>query len=81
MERELTFGEKLVGLNFNPSNDVKVQRAKVICAELADLLYNEQCHRESDNGNTLQSVPIYNTAIGAILHAQMDVVKFITLKY
>lgn len=39
--RELSFGERLVGLTFNPSNDPKVQRAKEICAELADLLYND----------------------------------------
>jgi hypothetical protein len=40
--RELTFGEKLVGLNFNPSNDDKVSKAKRLCAELADLLYEDQ---------------------------------------
>ena len=27
-QREMTFGEKLVGLTFNPSNDDKVGKAK-----------------------------------------------------
>jgi hypothetical protein len=40
-EREMTFGEKLVGLTFNPSGDAKVQRAKELCAELADLVRND----------------------------------------
>ena len=37
--RELTFGEKLVGLTFNPSGDEKVLKAKQLCAELADLMH------------------------------------------
>ena len=36
--RELTFGEKAVGLSFNPSGDERVNRAKTICAELIDML-------------------------------------------
>ena len=76
--REMTFGEKLVGLNFNPSNDDKVGKAKRLCADLADLLNDEY-----NNGNEtthLQNT-LYNHAIGEILNAQMNVVKVITLKY
>jgi hypothetical protein len=43
--RGLTFGEKLVGLNFNPSSNLKVQRVKELCAELADIL--EESKEES----------------------------------
>jgi len=30
----MTFGQQLVGLTFNPSGDEKVNRAKILCAEL-----------------------------------------------
>lgn len=80
MEKEAsysqTFGELLVGLTFNPSGNPKVQRAKEICAELADLVYVTHLNRlESDFGNTL-----YNHTIGEILNAQMNVVKILTLE-
>ena len=75
--RGMTFGEKLVGLNFNPSNDDKVGKAKQLCAELADLL--------SDDYNQNETTPfkdrLYNHTIGEILNAQMNVVKVLTLKY
>ena len=75
--REFTFGEKLVGLTFNPSNDDKVSKAKQLCAELADLL-NEECrYRESSRLGAL----LENNAYAEILNAQMNVVKVLTLKY
>jgi hypothetical protein len=75
--REMTFGEKLVGLNFNPSNDDKVSKAKQLCAELADLL-----HDDSENSETthLKSI-LEKNAYCEILNAQMNVVKVLTLKY
>ena len=77
--RELTFGEKLVGLNFNPSGDYKVNRAKKLCAELADLLYEDR-YGGSGRGGELNAL-LYSQAIGEILNAQMNVVKVLTLKY
>ena len=75
--RQLTFGEQLVGLNFNPSNDDAVSKAKKLCADLADLLCAEiQGREQSLLGNQL-----YNHAIGEILNAQMNVVRVLTLKY
>jgi hypothetical protein len=76
--RELTFGEKLVGLTFNPSGDDKVQRAKELCAELADLIYKDYDNKEevSDFYDYL-----YEHTIGEILNAQMNVVKLLTFKY
>lgn len=79
----LTFGQQLVGLTFNPSGDPKVQRAKELCAELADLL-NEAKNEKTDNGNMVTSQlysQLYNHTIGEILNAQMNVVKVLTLKY
>ena len=72
-----TFGQQLVGITFNPSNDPKVQRVKELCAELADLLQeNYQKTPLGYLGRTL-----HEHAIGEILNAQMNVVKVLTLKY
>ena len=76
-QREMTFGEKLVGLTFNPSGDEKVHRAKELCAELADLL--------NDNADPNIERPLcrllFDKTIGNILDAQMNVVKVLTFKY
>lgn len=76
-EMQLTFGEKLVGLTFNPSNDDKVSRAKKLCAELMDLVNEGRGNREATQ---LESY-LYPHTIGEILNAQMNVVKLLTLKY
>lgn len=76
-EQSFSFGQKLVGLTFNPSGDLKVQRAKELCAELADLL---QDHMSSKESWPLEQ-QLYNHTIGEILNAQMNVVKVLTLKY
>lgn len=83
--RPMTFGEKLVGLTFNPSGDAKVQRAKELCAELADLLQeNREDRFEKINNGSMMASSLYSTlydhAIGEILNAQMNVVKVLTLK-
>lgn len=76
--RPMTFGERLVGLTFNPSNDDKVSKAKRLCADLADLL-----HDDFHDGNEVTQIKssLYEHAIGEILNAQMNVVKVLTLKY
>lgn len=76
--REMTFGEKLVGLTFNPSGDDNVGRAKQLCAELADLLHN---HVNRPSERSALENQLHNHAIGEILNAQMNVVKVLTLKY
>jgi len=78
-QRQMTFGEKLVGLTFNPSGDDKVGKAKRLCADLADLLHYEM-YRGQGEITELQS-RLYAHAIGEILNAQMNVVKVLTLKY
>ena len=75
--RELTFGEKLVGLTFNPSGDANVNRAKELCAELADLL-NQNADPNSDRPLCRL---LFDKAIGDILDAQMNVVKVLTFQY
>lgn len=79
---ELSFGEKLVGLNFNPSNDDKVSKAKMLCAELADLANDALINREESQLYTERiRHSLFNHTIGEILNAQMNVVKLLTLKY
>lgn len=73
----LTFGQQLVGLDFNPSNDDKVGKAKRLCADLADLLYNDH---KGEGASDLYD-DLYHHAVGEILNAQMNVVKVLTLKY
>lgn len=75
--RPMTFGEKLVGISFNPSNDYRVDKAKQLCAELADLLndHNELIEKSQD------SQRLFSHAVGEILNAQMNVVKVLTYKY
>jgi len=81
--REMTFGERLVGLTFNPSGDLKVQKAKELCAELADLLVNHlnnDDNKLSTSNDDLLRKRLAEHALGEILNAQMNVVKVLTLK-
>jgi hypothetical protein len=73
----LTFGEKLVGLTFNPSNDDSVSKAKRLCADLADLLMEDFKLTERSEFKE----KLFHHAVGEILNAQMNVVKVLTLKY
>jgi len=73
----LTFGQKLVGINFNPSADDKAGKAKQLCADLMDLVNAEREGRETTQLESL----LYQHTVGEILNAQMNVVKLLTLKY
>ena len=74
----LTFGQQLVGLTFNPSGNPKVQRAKELCAELADLLND---HHNDNQQATMFTQRLFIHAVGEILNAQMNVVKVLTFNY
>lgn len=76
--REMTFGEKLVSLSFNPSGNEKVNKIKTLCAELTDILYDDI---PEDGERTYLQDQLFNKAIFNILDAQMTSVKLITLKY
>lgn len=79
MQQPLSFGEKLVGKTFNPSNDDKVAKAKQLCADLADLVHDHDATLNRDR--TMLDGILYEHTIGEILNAQMNVVKLLTLKY
>ena len=74
---ELSYGQKLVGITFNPSQDGKVQRAKELCAQLADLV--EDCKKNQEQSD-LDDL-LKNGAIQRILDAQMWAVKYITNRH
>ena len=71
-----TFGELLVGLEFNPSGDPDVHRVKELAAEMAEILKRRY---ESDQRGPVKSL-LFDHAVGEILNAQMTVVKVITMK-
>lgn len=74
----LTYGQMFVGINFNPSNDDKVAKAKQLCADLTDLLiYNVGDVKELSR----MKERMLQHALGEILNAQMNVVKVLTFNY
>jgi hypothetical protein len=75
----LTFGEKLVGIEFNPENIEKVDKVKQLYAEIANILHDDR--QSADKNNTSLSEQVYNHAIGELLNSQMSTVKYITFKY
>ena len=72
--RELTFGEKAVGLNFNPSNDPTVQKLKELYAAIIDI-----CHGGSMT-NIDGQARLYSIAITEAQGACMWSVKSATWK-
>lgn len=82
-QRELTAGEKAVGLNFNPSNDQKVQELKELFAKAFDIVEQSvDVNREEDRNHSLaRSKKMRDGALENIITAQMWAVKVVTLKY
>lgn len=82
VKRELTFGEKAVGLTFNPSGDEKVNKAKQLMADALDLLKESEAEK-TDNGNAIvswESNVLRTEAFNSVVRAQMSLVKYITWK-
>ena len=81
-QQELTFGQKAVGLLFNPSGEDNVTKAKQLMAEAIDLL--EKDHAEKTNngaGSITWFRHLFKTnAFNAIIAAQMTLVKYLTWK-
>ena len=74
-KKELTFGQKAVGLNFNPSNDDNVGQAKQKFADVLDSIGDPTT--DTERRSYLFNV-IRTSAINTTMLAQMAVVKFIT---
>lgn len=77
IDRELTFGEKAVGLTFNPSNDPDVQAVKEAFAKAIDLCNNL---KPEYNGKPNEKSRMFAIAITEAQTAQMWAVKGITWK-
>lgn len=74
-QRELTDGEKAVGITFNPSNKPEVERIKALCAAVIDELKLQQ---KSVQG---EAAAQYQLAIRDIQMGQMWGVKAATWQY
>lgn len=71
----MTFGEKAVGLTFNPSNDPTVQAIKSKCADLID-----EIHELRTNQPDAEIYRMASIAITELQTAQMWAVKAATWK-
>jgi hypothetical protein len=73
--REMTFGEKAVGLTFNPSGDEKVQKVKELYAQIIDM-----CNELRTEAGQGEKGRLLSVAITEAQTAQMWAVKGITFK-
>lgn len=69
----MTYGQKAVGLSFNPSGDPKVQRLKELYAEIIDL-----CNEEREAVGRSEKARLFSVAITEAQTAQMWAVKAVT---
>lgn len=76
-QRELTFGEKAVGLNFNPSGDERVNKVKQLYAEIIDIMHDERRTDGTDKDPEVNR--LCSVAITEAQGAQMWAVKALTL--
>ncbi len=75
-QRQLTFGEKAVGLTFNPSGDQTVEAIKRKCADLID-----EIHELRTNQPNAEIARMASLAITEIQAGQMWAVKAATWKF
>ena len=74
-EAELSFGEKAVGLTFNPNGDTRVNEIKKLYAQIIDL-----CISQTVGNLNGEAVRLFKIAITEAQGAQMWAVKAITWK-
>lgn len=74
--REMTYGEKAVGLDFNPSGNQQVHDIKASYAKVIDVL--NDLRNETENGEVKRQCSI---AITEAQTAQMWAVKAVTYKH
>jgi hypothetical protein len=75
-----SFGERLVGIDFNPSGDDKVKKAKQLFAEAANLLEDSRVASIASGTYTAMRQSIFDHAVGQVLNAQMCTVKLLTFE-
>jgi hypothetical protein len=75
IQQELSFGEKAVGLTFNPSGDPAVHACKRVLADVID-----QMHELRLTSGSPDQVRLASVAITELQGAQMWAVKALTWK-
>ena len=75
-QREMTYGEKAVGLTFNPSNDKDVQKIKELYAEIID-----HCNKLRTEAGQGEKGRLLSVAITEAQTAQMWAVKGVTWQF
>jgi hypothetical protein len=73
--RELTYGEKAVGLTFNPGGNALVDKVKALYAQIIDL-----CNEGRLDAGQGEKGRLFSVAITEAQTAQMWAVKAITWK-
>ena len=81
-DREMTAGEKAVGITFNPSNDPKVQEVKELFAKAFNMVEQsvDVNKLETPDYSVARSRKMRDSALENIITAQMWAVKVLTLK-
>lgn len=81
VESTQTFGQKAVGITFNPSGSDEVYEAKMLAAKQIDLLEKVHIKLTNDSANTSWVRNVLRTqAFNLLVSAQMALVKYITWK-
>jgi len=75
-EKEPTYGEKAVGLSFNPSGNEQVDAVKKAYASVIDLLHTIRMNQDGPN----ETARLASIAITEAQAAQMWAVKALTWK-
>ena len=75
LQRAFSFGEKSVGLTFNPSGDANVNQIKSLYAQIIDI-----CNNLRNGDSTPEKSRLLSVAITEAQGAQMWAVKGITWK-
>jgi hypothetical protein len=73
----LSFGEQLVGVEFDQDNEGAVAKIKELMAEVTNIMLKEY----NKNGKAPIKSLLFDHAVGEIVSAQMAAVKVITFKY
>lgn len=74
-EQKKSLGKEIIG-NFNPGVLTKVDKIKLLCADLIDTI-DEERNKSSDAKTWSQNV-LFTAAVNAVVAAQMALVKYVT---
>ena len=77
--RPMTFGEKAVGLTFNPEGNSEVAAIKQKFAAAIDIV--NDLREEAKKDNNSEMIRMYSVSITELQSAQMWAVKAVTWKY